>query len=578
MPYDTYNPPALIAQGISRGSNNDARLWHYSSADSLAVVLSDNYFSNGYALGIRTGDLVRVMENDAITSTDLLVISSSADEVIVIDNSTSSTQLRVHDIGQFPDPEMIDGELKIRPLGREYELNVDVDSLYPLTHPGDGKRFTLKAVNGAKWNYLGTGSAISDLDARGDIEFDGQLEITAVNGTLFDCETNGGSASFQATHLVRLRDTLGLGRVQGPNYQWNVQDGSITGFGTGLDAKDTSFFEVNTVFVSGAGTDTTTYFRVHGDQTSGAVNLVLVSTSTSADETVFDLDKDIEQSVNSVLLDTIQKDGPFLGAVFAPDSLDQTNPIVTGQGSEGLFPNSTVKARLEITDNSLITTIGAQNTPVPINATWNDGAIEERLCFQDYCTFDNTTNTITSVNNVLSDAPYNHGLTNGDIIFPVEDGGLPAELIDKQEYFVINATAQTFQISLTSGGSAVEFTDDGTPNNYFCHATGVSPSGWVIYTGLQPASIIINGWVSIEKSGSAQSANVRVIKTSATFVETDGARGGNVTISNNISAPSPVSDVINRSRYEGIRIYMEGRDVTPDNLIAKDANMTFSKA
>jgi len=481
-------------------------------------------------------------------------------------------------VNDMPAPVLRDGVLTIVPDDRQYVLNNDVFSDFPLAFPGDGKRFTWNTINRARWIYTGTDACFRDLDAAGDIELDGDCEFQAPNGVIHELDANGNSASFQCESKTRFTNTLGLGTLKGPGLSWNMKFSTLSDFGTGLDSENLDFFEINEVFVLGRNTNTTTFFRNHGNQTTGAINIILPSVLVGNLETLYDIDPDVRDSVDSILIEDTQKLGALNGTVFAPGSLDQTAPIVTAIGNGNVFPDSTVKGKLEITDNALVTDIVSQDTPVPINATWNDGTIEERLCFQDFCTFDNTTNTITTVNDVLAGAAYNHGLSNGDLITLVEDGGLPAELIDKQEYFVVNVTAQTFQISLTSGGSAVTFTDDGTPDNYFCHVTGASPAGWVIYTGLQPVSIIVNGWVSIEKSGSAEDAGVRLIKTSKTFVETDGARGSQVSISNNISQASQISDIVNRSTFEGIRIFLEGRSPTPDDLTATDADMTFNIA
>ena len=58
-----------------------------------------------------------------------------------------------------------------------------------------------------------------------------------------------------------------------------------------------------------------------------------------------------------------------------------------------------------------------------------------------------------------------HGLENGDaltltVTSEVGDA-LPTGLSTTTRYYVINATANTFELSLTIGGSAVEFSDDG---------------------------------------------------------------------------------------------------------------------
>lgn len=71
------------------------------------------------------------------------------------------------------------------------------------------------------------------------------------------------------------------------------------------------------------------------------------------------------------------------------------------------------------------------------------------------CTFDNTTDTITT--------PSAHGLANGDqVVFYTATGTLPAEVSLGKYYYVINSATTTFKFSLTEGGSAVDFTDNGS--------------------------------------------------------------------------------------------------------------------
>jgi len=56
-----------------------------------------------------------------------------------------------------------------------------------------------------------------------------------------------------------------------------------------------------------------------------------------------------------------------------------------------------------------------------------------------------------------------HGLVNGDRVhvWPVAGEGPPAGLSAGIAYFVVGATTDTFQVSLTSGGAAVDITADG---------------------------------------------------------------------------------------------------------------------
>lgn len=60
MAYVTSNPPRLVSQPIA-----GLRVWQYTSADDAATVDASGYFTNGYALGMRAGDLVLVLDNDS---------------------------------------------------------------------------------------------------------------------------------------------------------------------------------------------------------------------------------------------------------------------------------------------------------------------------------------------------------------------------------------------------------------------------------------------------------------------------------------------------------------------------------
>lgn len=97
-------------------------------------------------------------------------------------------------------------------------------------------------------------------------------------------------------------------------------------------------------------------------------------------------------------------------------------------------------------------------------------------------TFDNTTNTITLVNNFL---------TNGNILKFINSGGaLPTGLNDYDSYYVINSSGDTFKVSLSLGGSEVDFTTNGSGTNYI-----IAP-GKSLYTESQNQSalnLIFNG-------------------------------------------------------------------------------------
>lgn len=64
MAYSTSNPPVCISSGPIH-SGQAGRIWWYSSPDALSVVRVSGYFTNGYDLGMRAGDIIFILDNDA---------------------------------------------------------------------------------------------------------------------------------------------------------------------------------------------------------------------------------------------------------------------------------------------------------------------------------------------------------------------------------------------------------------------------------------------------------------------------------------------------------------------------------
>lgn len=63
-----------------------------------------------------------------------------------------------------------------------------------------------------------------------------------------------------------------------------------------------------------------------------------------------------------------------------------------------------------------------------------------------------------------------HGLTNGQRVTVSSSGTLPAGLSDTLTYYVVNKTTDTFQLSLTSGGAAVDITSTGSGTHTWVRA------------------------------------------------------------------------------------------------------------
>lgn len=67
MSYATSNPPRKIGGGgVGAAAGN---IWLYIDGDAHGDVDADDYFSNGYDLGMRVGDIVYVMAATGYTVT-----------------------------------------------------------------------------------------------------------------------------------------------------------------------------------------------------------------------------------------------------------------------------------------------------------------------------------------------------------------------------------------------------------------------------------------------------------------------------------------------------------------------------
>ena len=80
MAYATSNPPRLLCQSVGQASGN---VWWYTSTDASTVVDGSGYFTNGWELGMRAGDIVISVKSDASPISMQLHIVSSADATAV---------------------------------------------------------------------------------------------------------------------------------------------------------------------------------------------------------------------------------------------------------------------------------------------------------------------------------------------------------------------------------------------------------------------------------------------------------------------------------------------------------------
>lgn len=73
--------------------------------------------------------------------------------------------------------------------------------------------------------------------------------------------------------------------------------------------------------------------------------------------------------------------------------------------------------------------------------------------------------TVTAATDLITSNA--HGLVDGDMVMFTTVTTLPAGLSLTAVYYVINATTNTFQVSTTMGGTAVDITDTGTGAHTF---------------------------------------------------------------------------------------------------------------
>lgn len=88
-----------------------------------------------------------------------------------------------------------------------------------------------------------------------------------------------------------------------------------------------------------------------------------------------------------------------------------------------------------------------------------------------------------------------HGYANGDkVVFSTLTGGAP--LVAGNLYFVVNTALNTFKVSLTSGGAAIDLTSDitvGKVKRLLSLATATGP----IKVNLKSAATLITGTVTV---------------------------------------------------------------------------------
>lgn len=265
---------------------------------------------------------------------------------------------------------------------------------------------------------------------------------------------------------------------------------------------------VDSLFIAGDG-NTLTMFDISG-ASSGEFQLYDNILDNDAFASFVDIDGATFPIDNAVNL--IGNNVSIADTFFASGSLTETDVRILSSNNKGV-PESTVTSEAVLINNVTVTDIPAANAKVIIAASTWAGSEESRMTVnadgsstyngnfqaslrldgnvtlepasstkelscsfarQDsvrvVVTFTNGTNLINETSTPLVDDDM--------VVFNDNAGTLPAELREDIVYFVVNKLTDSFQVSYTSGGAAIAFTDDGSGTNTYAVADlhGSSPS------------------------------------------------------------------------------------------------------
>lgn len=493
-------------------------------------------------------------------------------------NNVASNTIIVNSLADFPAP--IAGVITLE-SGKEYMMNAVVVTPFRFVIPaGAFIRISANSLSHALV-YVGGGTMFTGLDF--GLLITSLVLFQAPGGTFFDLD---GASQFFPVSTIFI-DCVSIGSINIEFFgmlfcQFNIfSNGMVLADRTDLNPR--IFATIAHTAFTGSTNTVTDFIRVEGfllDITIADSSF----TTAGSNENILNLDQSLAANNAQIVVQSIFNIGNG-GNVFAADSLKQDYLGAKFYGSTNVS-DSTVSVQMGFKNNAEVTTINTLGVKELVNARWLC-QLPERAQFQDFLTFDNTTNTITA-RLIDGTTAFNHGLVNDDRVMlkaglnPV--GTLPPELDETTNYYIVAATAQTFQVSLTQGGAAVSFTTDGTGTNYYRHLAGTNAASWLIYIGLETEKIAVNGSLTLSpSSGQDRLVFAEIVKLDTGFNEVDigidNVFGEGATVTSNSSDPqgSGIHSLVELSQDESIRIYVTNED-TADNITVTNSNITFLKA
>ncbi len=174
------------------------------------------------------------------------------------------------------------------------------------------------------------------------------------------------------------------------------------------------------------------------------------------------------------LLDDVTASAFLTTLLLRSTSANEGAAFIGSNDAGGYFSGTTVEAMLQ--DLGEATQVGVEvmwnGSTAPAGWFEQDASATDMTAYEDLydhqgSKFGLNAGFTATFNATLDTANATaHGLVDGDIFEVSNSGGaLPSGLTAATKYFVITSTANLFQLSLTLGGAAVNFIDNGTGTN-----------------------------------------------------------------------------------------------------------------
>jgi len=480
-----------------------------SSGGVVFFVHRSVTISNTLSLVPDGSDLING-SNDSISLPNLYdwieVISNGISWMIINESASLETGTTLNVVDVFEPADLPDTLVN----GTNYVLHAPITVSTSKTFPSGGDvEWSSTNVATNKITYDGTGTFIIGTGAVG-VRLNVQIDSSST-GTLFGITGSGGANSFifWGNGGADGWDDLGTYTSFGALIQENV---IMSNFSASLKSVDTTgYFSTLTNWFNLS--DQSIDFIIW-DDTIERITIANGSYTPFPNERIFNIDAAADVFAFISLIQNPNGDRYFNSA-----GLDSTDPGVICQNCADLEDSGT-SAELTLTGNTAVTDIPAVGALVEINldVSWlatdverlivnTDGSVESIAKRSAKIKIDGNINlkpassakslsiktvlvkppaltvTFTNGTNLINDTAT--ARSDGDLIsFRDTAGTLPAELRTDVVYYVVSQLTNSFQVSYTSGGSAIAFTDDGTPVNSYKEAE---------LHGSTPTNTIANG-------------------------------------------------------------------------------------